>query len=81
MKGDVVKRQVGAGSNKPMIPQGAISKEIEEELEKIGKGFEKELQDNFENYYEMIIDQYQKDAKKKESQALTNYINLNQIII
>ena len=64
MKGDVVKRQVGVGSNKPMIPKGSISKEIEEELEKIGKGFEKELQENFENYYEMIIDQYQKDAKK-----------------
>ena len=64
MKGDVVKRQIGVGSNKPMIPKGAISKEIEEELEKIGKGFEKELQENFEDYYEMIIDQYQKDAKK-----------------
>ena len=64
MKGDVVKRQIGAGSNKPIIPKGAISKEIEEELEKIGKGFEKELQENFEDYYEMIIDQYQKDAKK-----------------
>ena len=64
MKGDVVKRQIGAGSNKPMIPKGAISKEIEEELEKIGEGFEKELQENFEDYYEMIIDQYQKDAKK-----------------
>ena len=64
MKGDVVKRQIGVGSNKPAIPTGSISKEIEEELEKIGKGFEKELQENFEDYYEMIIDQYQKDAKK-----------------
>jgi hypothetical protein len=66
MKGDVVKRQIGVGSNKPSIPKGTISKEIEEELEKIGKGFEKELQTNFEDYYEMIIDQYQKDSKKKE---------------
>ena len=66
MKNDVVKRQVGVGSNKPAIPKGAISKEIEEELEKIGKGFEKELQANFEDYFEMIIDQYQKDAKKAE---------------
>ena len=66
MKGDVVKRQIGVGSNKPAIPKGAISKEIEEELEKIGKGFEKELQANFEDYFEMIIDQYQKDAKKAE---------------
>ena len=39
------------------------AKEIEEELEKIGKDL-KELQENFEDYYEMIIDQYQKDAKK-----------------
>ena len=74
------------GSNKPTIPTGAISKEIEEELEKIGKGFEKELQENFEDYYEMIIDQYQKDAKKygvtstyELYKSQSNY-HLNQIL-
>ena len=46
MKGDVVKRQVGVGTKKNPVPTGVLNKEIEEELEKIGKGFAKELEEN-----------------------------------
>ena len=68
MKGDVVKRQVGAGSaKKSAIPTGVLNKEIEQELEKIGKGFAKELEENFEDHYNRLIKQYQADAKRKGS--------------
>ena len=51
MKGDVVKRQVGVGTKKNPVPTGVLNKEIEEELEKIGKGFATELEENFEDHY------------------------------
>ena len=64
MKGDVVKRQVGVGTKKSAIPTGVLNKEIEQELEKIGKGFAKELEENFEDHYHRLIKQYQADVKK-----------------
>ena len=67
MKGDVVKRQVGVGTKKTAIPTGVLNKEIEQELEKIGKGFAKELEENFEDHYNRLITQYQADAKRKGS--------------
>ena len=67
MKGDVVKRQVGVGTKKNPVPTGVLNKEIEEELEKIGKGFAKELEENFEDHYNRLIKQYQADAKRKGS--------------
>ena len=67
MKGDVVKRQVGVGTKKNPVPTGVLNKEIEEELEKIGKGFAKELEENFEDHYHRLIKQYQADAKRKGS--------------
>ena len=67
MKGDVVKRQVGVGTKKNPVPTGVLNKEIEEELEKIGKGFAKELEENFEDHYNRLITQYQADAKRKGS--------------
>ena len=67
MKGDVVKRQVGVGTKKNPVPTGVLNKEIEEELEKIGKGFAKELEENFEDHYNRLIKNYQADAKRKGS--------------
>ena len=67
MKGDVVKRQVGVGTKKNPVPTGVLNKEIEQELEKIGKGFAKELEENFEDHYNRLITQYQADAKRKNS--------------
>ena len=67
MKGDVVKRQVGVGTKKNSVPTGVLNKEIEEELEKIGKGFAKELEENFEDHYNRLIKNYQADAKRKGS--------------
>ena len=67
MKGDVVKRQVGVGTKKNPVPTGVLNKEIEEELEKIGKGFATELEENFEDHYNRLIKQYQADAKRKGS--------------
>lgn len=67
MKGDVVKRQVGVGTKKNPVPTGVLNKEIEEELEKIGKGFAKELEENFEDHYHRLVKQYQADAKRKGS--------------
>ena len=67
MKGDVVKRQIGVGKKTNPIPAGVLSKEIEEELEKIGKGFAKELETNFEDHYHILVQRYQADAKKKGS--------------
>jgi len=63
----VVKRQVGVGTKKNPVPTGVLNKEIEEELEKIGKGFAKELEENFEDHYNRLIKQYQADAKRKGS--------------
>jgi hypothetical protein len=67
MKNDVVKRQVGVGTKKSAIPTGVLNKEIEQELEKIGKGFAKELEENFEDHFNRLITQYQADAKRKGS--------------
>ncbi len=67
MKNDVVKRQVGVGTKKSAIPTGVLNKEIEQELEKIGKGFAKELEENFEDHFNRLITQYQADAKRKNS--------------
>jgi hypothetical protein len=66
MKGDVVKRQVGVGAgNKPTAANiGALSKEIEDELEKIGKGFRKELEKTFVKNYENMVSKYEKDAER-----------------
>lgn len=65
MKGDVVKRQVGVGAgNKPTAANiGTLSKEIEDELEKIGKGFETDLQANFEDHFHGLLDKYKADVK------------------
>jgi len=67
MKGDVVKRQVGVGTKKNPVPTGVLNKEIEEELEKIGKGFAKDLETNFEDHYHILVKRYQKDAERKGS--------------
>ena len=67
MKGDVVKRQIGVGKKTNPIPAGVLSKEIEEELEKIGKGFAKDLETNFEDHYHAIVTKYQADAKRRGS--------------
>ena len=64
MKGDVVKRQVGVGTKKNPVPTGVLNKEIEEELEKIGKGFATELEENFEDHYNRLIKNHQADAKR-----------------
>ena len=64
MKGDVVKRQIGVGTKKNPVPTGVLNKEIEEELEKIGKGFATELEENFEDHYHRIVKQYQEDVKR-----------------
>ena len=64
MKGDVVKRQIGVGKKTNPVPTGVLNKEIEEELEKIGKGFAKDLETNFEDHYHVIIKKYQADAKR-----------------
>ena len=66
MRGDVVKRKMGVGAgNKPTAANiGALSKEIEEELEKIGEGFRKELKKTFVKNYENIVSKYEKDAER-----------------
>jgi len=64
MKGDVVKRQVGQGTKTTPASLGTLSKEIEDELEKIGKGFEKDLQANFEDHYHMLLDKYKADVER-----------------
>ena len=55
MKGDVVKRQVGVGTKKNPVPTGVLNKEIEEELEKIGKGFAKELEEKGQNIFKAFL--------------------------